>query len=188
MYSFLVQLSIYVTNTFAPEVLLLCCVFMLALSVLYFNIKNIKYKESLSVNCPNNVKGVIMISASVFLAGTLSVIIKFIFKIQRPENMLVLENGYAFPSAHAAMICAFSAAAVFVLFRYFKNDNRTYLTYLHAALFISIALLVASTRLILQVHTPVDVLAGFAVGLVSTYVAIKIYYTITKYVDFKILE
>ena len=185
---FLVQLSIYITNAFAPEVLVLFCFFMLAISVLYFNIKEIKYREALSVNCPNNVKGVIVISASVFIAGIVTTIIKFIFKIQRPENMLVLENGYSFPSGHTSMIFAFCFAALFILFRYFKNHNRLYLTYLHTALFVSTALLVSTTRLILQVHRSIDLIGGVVVAGASTYVAIKIYYTITKYVDFKIFK
>ncbi|MBC7766436.1 phosphatase PAP2 family protein [Arenimonas sp.] len=185
---FLVQLSIYITNAFAPEVLVLFCFFMLALSVLYFNIKEIKLKEALSVNCPNNVKGVIVISLSVFIAGILSAVLKFIFKIQRPENMLVLENGYSFPSGHASVIFAFCFAALFILFRYFKNHNNVYITYLHAILFVLTALLVSLTRVILQVHRPVDLIAGFIVGIASTYAAIKMYYTITKYVDFKIFK
>lgn len=185
---FLVQLSIYITNTFAPEVLVLFCIFMLALSVLYFNIKEIKYREALSVNCPNSVKGVIVISLSVFIAAILSTVLKFIFKIQRPENMLVLENGYSFPSGHTSMIFAFCFAALFILFRYFKNHNNVYLTYLHTILFVSTALLVSLTRIILQVHRPIDVLGGIVVAIASTYIAIKIYYTITKYVDFKIFK
>ncbi len=185
---FLVQLSIYVTNTFAPEVLILFCVFMLTLSVLYFNIKEIKYKEVLSVNCPNNVKGVVIVSTAVFIATILATSFKYIFKIERPENMLVLEYGYGFPSTHTALIFALCSASIFILFKYFENNSRRYLNYLHSALFISVALLVASTRLILQVHRPVDVVAGVIVGLASTYAAIKIYYTITKYVDFKIFK
>ena len=185
---FLVQLSIYVTNTFAPEVLMLFCVFMLALSVLYFNIKKIKYTEALSVNCPNNVKGVIVISGSVFVALILSTALKFIFKIERPADMLVIEYGYGFPSGHTALIFAFCFSTLFILFKYFKNHNQTYMNYLHAALFISVALLVASTRIILQVHVPIDIVGGSLVGLLATYVSIKSYYTITKYVDFKILS
>jgi len=182
---FLIQLSIYITNTFSPEAMILFCIFLLSLSVLYLNIKGIPYKEVLSVNCPNNIKGVIVISLSVAIATVASQVIKYIVKVPRPETMLVLENGYSFPSAHTTLVFAFCSAVIFMLFKYFKDHNRTYLSYLHAILFISIAVLVGFTRLTLQVHRPIDVIAGFVLGLASTYASIKIYYTITRYVDFK---
>ena len=185
---FLIQLSVYVTNTFSPEVLVLFCIFMLSLSVMYLNVKGIKYREVLSVNCPNNIKGVIVISLSVFLAGLLSVIIKSIFKILRPENMLVLENGYSFPSAHTALIFAFSFSTIFILFKYFKDRNHILLNYLHSVLFLSIATLVGFTRLILQVHRPVDIVGGVVLAAFCTFFSVKIYYTITKYVDFKVFK
>ncbi len=188
MPSFLIQLSVYVTNTFSPEVLILFCVFMLSLSVMYLNVKQIRYREVLSVNCPNNIKGVLVISLSVFLSGILSVMIKYMFKVLRPQDMLVLENGYSFPSAHTAMIFAFSFSAIFILFRYFKDRNHVLINYLHSTLFLSIAVLVGFTRLILQVHRPVDIFGGIALAAFCTFFSVKIYYTITKYVDFKVIK
>ena len=188
MPDYLVILSIYLTNTFSPEVLILFCIFMISVSLLYLNIKKIKYKELLSVNCPNNIKGVILISLSVFLAGVLSIIIKSIYKILRPENMLVFETGYSFPSGHTAMIFALSLSVIFILFKYFKNHNFIFINYLHSVLFLSIAFLIAFTRLVLQVHRYSDILGGIILGVISTFLSIKIYYTITKYVDFKIFK
>lgn len=188
MPDYLIKLSIYTTNTFSPEVLIMFCIFMLAMSVMYLNIKKIKYKELLSVNCPNNIKGVLLISLSVFLSGILSVIIKSIFKVLRPESMLVFETGYSFPSGHTAMIFSFCFTVIFVLFKYFKDHNHWLLNYLHSSLFISIALLVSFTRLVLEVHRYVDIFGGIILGAISTFLSIKIYYTITKYVDFKIFK
>jgi len=188
MPDYLIKLSIYTTNTFSPEVLIMFCVFMLAVSVMYLNIKKIKYREILSVNCPNNIKGVMIISLSVFLSGALSVLFKSLFKILRPENMLVFESGYSFPSGHTAMIFAFCFSVIFVLFKYFKDHNHWFLNYLHSTLFISIALLVSFTRLVLQVHRYIDIVGGIVLAAISTFLSIKIYYTITKYVDFKVFK
>jgi membrane-associated phospholipid phosphatase len=188
MLEFLIQVSLYVTNIFGPEVVVLFCIFMMLISFIYLNIKQIKYKEILSVNCPNNIKGIIIISLSVFLAGILSLFIKYMFKTLRPENMLVLENGYSFPSGHTAVIFSFCVSAVFILFKYFKDNNRVYLNYLHTALFVSLAFLVAFTRLVLQVHRFVDVIGGVILGVLCTFLSFKIYYNITRYVDFKIFK
>ncbi len=188
MSSFLILLSIYITNMFSPTVLILLCVFMISLSAMYLNVKKIKYREVLSVNCPNNIKGVIVISISVFFAAILSQVLKHVFKIARPSSMFVMESGYSFPSGHASLICAFSFAAVFILFRYFKDHNRKYIIHLHAILFLTIALLVSGTRVLLQVHRPIDISGGIFVGLVSAYLSVKMYYNITKYADFKIFK
>ncbi len=188
MSDYLIKLSVYTTNTFSPEVLIMFCIFMLAISFLYLNIKGIKYRNILSVNCPNNIKGVVIISLSVFLGGLFSVIAKSIFKIIRPENMLVYETGYSFPSGHTTMIFSFCFSVLFVLFKYFKDHNHWFLNYLHSSLFISIALLVSFTRLVLQVHRYVDIFAGIVLAVFCSFLSIKIYYNITKYVDFKIFK
>ncbi len=161
------------------------CAFLLLLSTLYLNIKQIRYREVLSVNCPNNIKGVIMISLSVIISIILSGIVKQIFRVTRPNEMLVLEAGYSFPSGHTAVIFGFSFAVIFILFKYFKNHNHVYLNYLHTTLFLSIALLVSATRIVLGVHRPIDLVFGMLAGFLATYLSIKMYYTITKYVDFK---
>lgn len=184
MPDYLITLSIYITNTFSPEVLVMFCVFMLAVSFLYLNIKGIRYREILSVNCPNNIKGVVIMSSAVILGGILSVILKSIFRIFRPESMLVWEKGYSFPSGHTAMIFAFCFSVIFILFKYFKDNNHWALNYLHSILFISIALLVSFTRLVLQVHRYEDILAGLFLGAISAFLSIKMYYTVTKHFTF----
>ncbi len=185
MPDFLIYVSVYITNIFSPAMVLLFCLFLLSISMLYLNIKHIHYRELLSVNCPNNVKGVLIISFASFLAAFLSGMLKEIFRVTRPTEMLVLETGYSFPSGHTAVIFAFSFAAIFILFKYFKNHHYIYLNYLHTTLFISTALLVSFTRIQLGVHRPIDLFFGMITGLFATYTAIKMYYTITKYVDFK---
>lgn len=184
---FQIQLAIYVTNIFAPEMLLLLSIFMIVASFLYLNLKKIYYREIVSVNCPNNIKAVFLVSLSVFIASVITTIVKHAFRIPRPINMLVAETGYSFPSGHVTLIFAFVFVVIYVLFKYFKS-HRTYINYLHSTLLILIAILVSFSRLVLQVHTPVDVMAGVVFGLVSAFLSVKIYYATTKYVDKKIFK
>ncbi len=183
MSDYLIKLSIYITNIFSPHVLIIFCLFMLTISFLYLNIKKIKYREILSVNCPNNVKGIIIISISVFLSGLLSLLVKEIFKISRPENMLVLEYGHSFPSGHTSVMFSFCFSVIFLLYKYFK-DHRWYINYLHSILFLSIAFLVGFTRTVLQVHRYEDIFAGIVLGFIASSLSVKLYYTISKYYYF----
>ncbi len=185
---FLIYLSVYVSNIFSPEALFLFSVFMICLSVLYFNIKGIKYREVFSVNCPNAVKGIVVLFISTSLATILTVVLKSLFGVLRPESKFIQEVGYSFPSGHTSAAFAFISAVIFILFKYYKNHNRVYINYLHISLFVSTALLVGLSRLILEVHRPIDIVGGIVVGLFSTFLSIKIYYNLMKYVDKKIYK
>ena len=185
MSEFQIQLAIYVTNIFSPISLILLCIFGITMSFLYLDIKQIRFKEIFSVNCPNNIKGIYIISLSIMISGIFSQTIKYIYKTPRPINMLVSETGYSFLSGHSAMIFAFSFTIIFLLFKYFR-DHRFYINYLHSIFFTLIAVLVSFSRLILQVHRIIDVVAGCFIGLISTYIAVKIYYPFVKKIDKRI--
>jgi undecaprenyl-diphosphatase len=187
MSEFLIELAIRISDIFSPESTVFLSVILIILSVFYLKIKKIKYKEIISVNCPNNIKGILMISISVFIATVLSQLIKFIFKIPRPANMLIPENGYTFPSGHATLAFAVSSICIFLMFKYFKNYKK-YINYLYTIIFILTALLIATSRVVLHVHRPIDVIVGALVGILSTFLSIKIYYNITRYVDKKIYK
>lgn len=187
MSPFTVQLSVYVSNIFSPEILFLISLFAISVSFIYLNIKQIRYREVLGVNCPNNIKGIIIILLSTITAVLLSQLIKFIYKIPRPENMLVLETGYGFPSGHSTVAFAVCSASVFLLFKYFK-DHRWYINYLHTTLFTLTAVPISLSRLVLNVHRPIDIIFGVLLGLFSTFLSIKLYYNTTKYIDKKIYK
>ena len=187
MSDFLIQFSSYISNIFSPWILILLNIFLLLLSIPYLDFKKISYKEIVSVNCPNYIKGLIMILISLLLSGTISQIIKNIYKVNRPEYMLVIETGYSFISGHTAVAFAMSFMCLFLLFKYFK-DHRYYINILHSVFFISLALLISFSRIMLNVHRYIDVIGGFVIGLLSAYLSIKIYYSIIRYVDKKIYK
>jgi undecaprenyl-diphosphatase len=99
--------------------------------------------------------------------------------------MLVFETGYSFPSGHATVSFAVCSTIIFLLFKYFK-DHRWYINYLHVTLFTLTALLISSSRIVLQVHRPIDIVFGILFGFISTFLSIKIYYKLILYADKKI--
>jgi membrane-associated phospholipid phosphatase len=185
MSPFAVQFSLYLSNIFSPEVLLLLTLFSISISFIYLNIKQIRYREILGVNCPNSIKGIVIVLLSTVIATILSQVIKFTYKIPRPYDMLVFETGYSFPSGHATVSFAVCSTIIFLLFKYFK-DHRWYINYLHVTLFTLTALLISSSRIVLQVHRPIDIVFGILFGFISTFLSIKIYYKLILYADKKI--
>jgi membrane-associated phospholipid phosphatase len=187
MSEFIIQLSLNMSNVFSPESMVLLSIILIVISFFYLNIKDIKYKEIVSVNCPNGVKGVLILSISVFIATVLSQLIKFSFKIPRPAGMLIQEHGYAFPSGHSTLAFAVCSVCIFLMFKYFKNYKR-YMNYLYTIIFILTAILIATSRVVLHVHRPIDIIVGAFLGIFSAFLSIKIYYNIIKYVDKKIYK
>lgn len=74
-------------------------------------------------------------------------------------------SSYSFPSGHTAQ--AFSVAFAFLFMKYKYT----------IPMFI-FACLIAFSRLYLYVHFPTDILGGILIGLVSAYLAVKIYHIV----------
>lgn len=104
--------------------------------------------------------------AVVFLLSAAGLIItvaalKEIVHAARPVGGLIPVTGYAFPSGHAAG-AAFIALGVCHLARHHTRLVR-YFTYVAS---FGIALAIGLSRVLFVVHTPLQVAAGFAVGVV----------------------
>ena len=88
--------------------------------------------------------------------------IKFFVERLRPEARIIVEHGYSFPSGHSTMSIAIALSLYFIFVSKISSSmGRKVLLVL--ALFWSI--LIAFTRIYLNVHWFSDTLAGFLLGL-----------------------
>jgi undecaprenyl-diphosphatase len=105
------------------------------------------------------------------LSGLSYMFIKELVQRARPENFLVQNSGYSFPSGHATLAIIF-----FSLILYTFKDKIQNLTIkeLFIGLNVFMILLVGFSRIYLGVHWLSDIIAGFGLGLfcVSFYVLI----------------
>jgi len=103
--------------------------------------------------------------AAVILAASslLNWLLKLAFAIPRPSvNPLILPHGYGFPSGHAMIGTAFVGALAVLCLRSSLPKTGTVFLVASAVIFI---LLTGFGRVYLGVHTPGDVLAGYAAGI-----------------------
>ena len=100
-------------------------------------------------------------AAILFLATSLAVgltrILKETFERARPEDAHELVSGFSMPSGHATSAAAFAVSLLLVL-------PRTTGGWTAAVLLVLGALLVGLSRVVLGVHYPSDVFAGFCSG------------------------
>jgi undecaprenyl-diphosphatase len=111
---------------------------------------------------------------TVFLSSSIAIFItyalKHIFKIPRPENMLVLEDGYRFPSGHATMSAVIMSLVIFFSVKCIKNNFLKYTICFSGILW---WLLVSNSRLYLGVHIPLDIIFGSIIGIFSVLLVVK---------------
>lgn len=107
------------------------------------------------------VRWVFCIFTAVLVSYLVSFFLKMLFQVPRPCSFLdTCPTTPSFPSGHAAVIFAFATVMVLNAKR-----NKLYL------LAVPLAILVALSRIFLNYHTPVDVIAGMSIGIFFGYVA-----------------
>lgn len=101
--------------------------------------------------------------ASVFGGGVLTYLLKGFFHRPRPvfPYLPINDTEFSFPSGHAAMAMIFYGFLVIVLVRALRGRKGRWLAALGVAL---VPLVVGISRLLLGVHFPSDVFAGWLVG------------------------
>lgn len=119
-----------------------------------------------------NIKGILLLILSTLGSYGLNFILKNIFLRIRPLNYFLIEQGgYSFPSGHAMVSLTFYTTMTYLLAN--KSEKREVKAILWFINFI-IIFLIGFSRIYLGVHWPTDVLMGFAIGLVFTYIYIRL--------------
>ena len=99
--------------------------------------------------------------------------IKIIFKRQRPQFALInIPKTYSFPSGHTFFATAFYG---FFLFNIFKTNISKGIKYLLVLVLSVLIILIAVSRIYLNVHYFTDVLCGFIYGIFTLMIFINIY-------------
>jgi membrane-associated phospholipid phosphatase len=173
MHSPLIQLSIYVSAIFSPEMMVLVSVFLLAVAGSIVLLRGIRFKDIFKPHISPSIQSCLIIVGSAAIATVLSQGIKHLFKTARPLNMLITETGYSFPSGHATLTTAFFTAVIACMYIFHKTWPVA-LRKLIISLSFIITILVCASRLVLHVHRPVDVIAGIALGIISTLIMLWI--------------
>lgn len=89
--------------------------------------------------------------------------IKLLTASPRPLEALVEIQSYAFPSGHAAG-SAFLATILIWLFSIYSQRSKAGRVFFGIILY-ALAYMVGYSRVLIDVHTPLQVLAGFAIGI-----------------------
>ena len=94
--------------------------------------------------------------------GLLVQVLKMIYQRERPEfdQPLLTESNFSFPSGHAA-----ASILIYGLLAYLLRSRLRHRPMLLSAGLVSIGCFVGTSRLVLGVHFPSDVAAGWATGL-----------------------
>lgn len=130
-------------------VLVLFCLFLLSLYIWYHKHK----RESIGL------------CLFVGISALVSVLMKHFIHRLRPENMLVNETGFSFPSGHSiTAVILFGLICYYAIFKFklIEKEFNKIILYFVSVLFI---LLIGLSRVYLNVHWFSDVLAGWFLGL-----------------------
>lgn len=99
----------------------------------------------------------IILASSTILTGILIKVLKLLIAKPRPLNPLVDATSYSFPSGHATTIIFFLGILIYLFSK--ESSRKTYIL-----VSIPIIILVAISRIYLNVHFISDVLGGLILG------------------------
>lgn len=115
--------------------------------------------------------------SGIALTASLGLLLKSIIKIPRPESALIDIGGYGFPSIHSAIGITLASLIYVIFVRHLcTKDNRV----LYDILLFIFAFGLGVTRLILGVHSTLDVLGGYVLGIIVSSLVIYFFYRIMK--------
>ena len=126
-------------------------------------------------------------ATSIVATSALTILLKNLTKIARPENAILTLTDYAFPSGHAAIAFAILTFGFFLIFHEDKkgfdknitaNNGERNITMscevknIFAGILIIFAIVISGSRLVLNVHTFWQTLFGAVLGVVVSVLVI----------------
>lgn len=113
------------------------------------------------------------------LVGVTNLVLKELCKESRPTGKWLVEaHGYGFPSGHSSLSLAMYILLVYFMIKFNKNRKNTCLvsrtSIISSVLFIYI-LLIGYSRLHVGVHYRIDVIGGWALAIMGSFITIKLY-------------
>ncbi|MBR2526443.1 phosphatase PAP2 family protein [bacterium] len=111
----------------------------------------------------------IIYAITIFSSKNFYDIFKNIVQRQRPPLELLHYHqldDFSFPSGHSYNIMILFGVLIYIIFKYSKNNI---IKYSSAAICTIMIMLVGLSRLLLGVHYPTDVIAGFLLGLTTVF-------------------
>lgn len=107
------------------------------------------------------------------VTGFTNLILKNTIKRYRPLGIRLTEaHGYSFPSGHASISTAIGFVLIYFIIKRIKNKKVAYLT---SGLIFTYLVLVGISRVYVGVHYPTDVLGGWFIAGVWSYITIAAY-------------
>jgi len=115
---------------------------------------------------------ILQIVLTLAISGAIVWSIKEAIQLPRPIGGLVAARGYSFASGHAAYATIFFSLLAYSYMSHFTSALRRRI-FIAAA--VVLAFLIGISRVYLGVHYFTDVLAGFLIGIVISFISIKIF-------------
>jgi undecaprenyl-diphosphatase len=111
----------------------------------------------------NDKKDTRLFGGLMIISAGLLFLLKELIRQARPENALIKEIGdYAFPSGHTTIAVVLFGFLIYMSYKYLKSNNQNIIITLISTILI---ILVALSRLYINVHWFSDVLGGIFLGL-----------------------
>ena len=121
----------------------------------------------------NNKLEAICCAFNIGITGFTNLILKNLVKRNRPIELRLIEaHGYSFPSGHSSISTAIGLVLIYFILKTIKNKK---ISYMLSGLIFTYLILVGISRVYLGVHYPTDILGGWAIAIIWTFITISTY-------------
>ena len=123
----------------------------------------------------------IMLMTGVGLSSILLFFLKLFFKSSRPINALVTENNFSYPSGHVLISIVLFGLLIFFYWKSFSKNKKI----LASILYIVLIIIIAFSRLYLNVHWLSDIFGSITLGSFCLFTTNYLYNLISRRGTFK---